>query len=59
MVPISPLSRKLIMSSAISKANNNSSTLDGADVHYILPSDASETERLRLNHSMWKFALGA
>ncbi|CAO3662825.1 unnamed protein product [Umbelopsis vinacea] len=46
------------MSSAISKANNNSPTLDGADVHYILPSDASETERLRLNHSMWKFALG-
>ena len=29
-----------------------------SDAHYILPSDASESERLRLNHSMWKQALG-
>ncbi|KAG2184078.1 hypothetical protein INT44_009093 [Umbelopsis vinacea] len=31
---------------------------DGNDIHYILPSNDSETERLRLNHSMWKYALG-
>jgi len=31
---------------------------DEKDIHYILPIDASETERLRLNHSMWKYALG-
>ncbi|KAJ2959786.1 hypothetical protein NQZ79_g4750 [Umbelopsis isabellina] len=26
--------------------------------YYVLPSDASETERLRINHAMWKLILG-
>lgn len=28
--------------------------VNDASVDYILPSDATEVERLRLNHNMWK-----
>ncbi|KAG2176477.1 hypothetical protein INT43_005717 [Umbelopsis isabellina] len=51
----------LFLQQSMSISNNSDSCIEElpaeSQAYYVLPSDASETERLRINHTMWKLIL--